>query len=137
MAARRARVTGFSGEEVAEGLACRASLVQRLALAFGLVHAVVVLVFAAFILALSIPPVAQWQMGWAYLEPIDWPVSQLLRWEGWPRGPYLRLPYPLQDPIWFAVPVFVFGAAGSAWYAIIGAVVGLVAERARQGRRSE
>jgi hypothetical protein len=112
----------------------RYALPRRLGLIFAGVHLAIVVVFAAFILVLSMRPVAQWQLTWLYLEPIDWPVSQLLWWEGWPRGPYEHLPYALQDPFWFVVPLFLFGVLGSAWYGLIGGAIGYVVQRFRHGR---
>jgi hypothetical protein len=109
-------------------------LSRRLGLLVGALHLGMVLVFALRILVLSMRPVAQWQLEWLGLEQIDWPVSQLLWWGGWPRGPYEGVPLVLRDPFWFLVPLFVFGVLGSAWYGLIGSALGFVADRVRHRR---
>ena len=108
-----------------------ASFAGRGAFIAGLLHGVGVAIFACFVLALSFVPVAQWQLSWLYLEAIDWPVSQLLWWDGWPRGPIAWLPYQLSDPLWFLVPCFVFGILGTAWYSLLGALLGALFRRLR------
>ena len=112
-----------------------ATFAGRGAVIAGLIHAVGVAIFACFVLVLSLVPVAQWQMTWLYLEAIDWPVSQLLWWGGWPRGPITWLPYQLSDPFWFLVPCFVFGVLGTAWYSLLGASLGATFDRFRAGQR--
>jgi len=111
-------------------------LALRLAALVGGLHLVIVLLLACRILVLAVRPVAQWQLEWLTLERVDWPVSQLLWWQGWPRGPYPALPYPLQDPFWFPVPLFVFGILGSAWYALLAGGIGYVLQHTRSGHRS-
>ena len=111
------------------------SLVARGALLAGFVHAVGFVFFASVVLYLAFVPVAQWQMTWLYLEPIDRPVSQLVWWGGWPRQHIVWLPYQLSDPFWFFIPCFVFGVLGTLWYSlgsIIGGVVGTIRARQRQ-----
>ena len=102
----------------------RATLARRGAVVGGVVHLVAVAIVAAYVLFLSFVPVAQWQLAWLYFETIDWPVSQLMWWRGWPRGPFPGLPYQLSDPLWFVVPCFVFGILGTAWYSMLGAALG-------------
>jgi hypothetical protein len=109
----------------------RSRLPYRLAAAFGVIHFLICLVCGAVVLYLSQVPVAQWQMTWLYLEPIDWPVSQLIWWEGWPRPDIEWLPYPLQDPFWFFIPFFVFGVLGSMWYALLGGMLGIAIDFSR------
>src|SRR5262245_62647979 len=100
------------------------SAAARGALIAGVAHAAGVGLFASVVLYLAYVPVAQWQLTWLYLEPIDWPVSQLIWWSGWPRDRITWLPYQLSDPFWFFVPGFVFGVLGTLWYAILGSIIG-------------
>jgi hypothetical protein len=102
------------------------------AVLLGGLHFLAFLGVAATVLVLASIPVAQWQMTWLYFDRVDWPVSQLLRWEGWPRGPIPWLPYALSDPLWFFVPCVVIGVLGSLWYACLGALGGWVFQRARE-----
>jgi len=110
------------------------SFVSRGALFAGSVHAVGFVIFAGVVLYLAFVPVAQWQLTWLYLEPIDWPVSQLIWWSGWPRHHISWLPYQLSDPFWFFIPCFIFGVVGTLWYSLLGSIIGGVvgAIRARQ-----
>jgi hypothetical protein len=112
-----------------------ASLVARGALLAGFVHAVGFVLFASVVLYLAFVPVAQWQMTWLYLEPIDWPVSQLIWWGGWPRQHITWLPYQLSDPLWFFIPCFVFGVLGTLWYSLLGSIIGGVVGTIRPRQR--
>jgi len=103
------------------------SSVARGAVLAGSAHAAGFVVFAGWVLYLASVPVAQWQLAWLYLERIDWPVSLLIWWRGWPRGPIPSLPYQLSDPLWFFVPCLVYGVLGTLWYALLGGVMGGIA----------
>ncbi len=109
----------------------------RAGVAVAALHLAVVLALAARIIYLGSHWVAQWQLEWLDLEWPDWPVSQLLWWPGWPRGPYESLPYLLQDPLWFAIPLLIFGVLGSAWYGLLGCAITWVFRRVRMHRRRQ
>jgi hypothetical protein len=95
-----------------------------LAVIAGSVHFGMYAAVAARVLYFSQQPVAQWQLAWMCLGPVDWPVSQLLYSEVWPRAEIPWLPYALSHPRWFFIPSLVFGIFGTAWYALLGAAVG-------------
>ena len=87
-----------------------------------MVHLAAFGLFSAYVLALAVRGVAQWQLAWTYWRPIDWPMSEIL-WLPLPREPISWLPYQFADPLWFIYPCIVYGLLGSLWYGALGAVL--------------
>ena len=110
------------------------SWARRGAFVAGSLHAVGVGIFACVVALMALTPVAQWQLAWRYLELLDWPVSQLLWWGGWPRRHIARLPYQFRDPLWFLIPCLVFGVLGTLWYSLVGGIIGSAIGLLRTGR---
>jgi hypothetical protein len=96
----------------------------RAAFIAGVAHAAAVTAFAAVVAGLAWCGVAQWQLSWTYLEALDWPVSLLYRWGGWPQAPIAWLPPPFRAPRAFILPLAMSGLLGTLWYALLGGVVG-------------
>jgi hypothetical protein len=101
------------------------SAVSRGALLLGGLHLAAFMALALDVIRTAWPEQGQWQMEWFVFYPVDWPISKLMFWDGWPRQRIEWLPHQLGDPYWFFVPCFVFGVLGTLWYAAIGALLGL------------
>lgn len=105
------------------------SIAGRIALYVGIAHVVLVIVVACYVAWLAVSHVPQWQLTWRHLEAVDWPASKLMRASWWPTERVPFLPWPLDAPRAFAIPVAVLGLFGTAWYALLGYLVGLVVQR--------
>lgn len=105
------------------------SSIRKLALYAAVLHAALVVAVAAATALLALTNTAQWQLTWTYLEALDWPVSLLLRAVPWPQSPLDSLPHPFRSPRAFLVPLFVFGVVGTAWYAVLGGLLGAASMR--------
>jgi hypothetical protein len=106
----------------------RLKLPGKVALTFAVIHIAIVIVFAVIMFFAALEGSAQWQFGWMILLVVDWPISYLLFWEGWPSAS-LPLPYPFSKPRSYVVPALFHGVIGTLWYAMVGLAVGYLISR--------